>query len=75
MRAVASLLAGACAAAISVPLQAQDATAPEPETENPTIVVTAQRRAESLQTVPIAVSAFDARRLKRSRSKTPATSS
>lgn len=63
MRAVATLLAGACAAAISVPLQAQDATGAELEAENPTIVVTAQRRAESLQAVPIAVSVFDAKAL------------
>ena len=66
MRAAATLLAGACAAAISVPLQAQDTTstsAAEPESGNPTIVVTAQRRAESLQVVPIAVSAFDAQAL------------
>lgn len=61
MRAVATLLAGACAAAISIPLQAQDNAAPD--AENPTIVVTAQRRAESLQAVPIAVSAFDAEAL------------
>ena len=60
MKAVAILLAGACASAISVPLQAQDVPAEEPESSNPTIVVTAQRRAESLQAVPIAVSAFDA---------------
>ncbi len=60
MRAVATLMAGACAAAISVPLCAQDTAGGQPAAENPTIVVTAQRRAESLQAVPIAVSAFDA---------------
>jgi iron complex outermembrane recepter protein len=63
MRAVATLLAGACAAAISTPLWAQDVSGEEPEAANPTIVVTAQRRAESLQAVPIAVSAFDAEAL------------
>lgn len=63
MRAAAALLAGACAAAIATPLHAQDTSGAEPETGNPTIVVTAQRRAESLQAVPIAVSAFDAEAL------------
>ncbi|MBX9898526.1 MAG: TonB-dependent receptor [Qipengyuania sp.] len=63
MRAVATLLAGACAAAISIPLQAQDTTEAEPDADRPVIVVTAQRRAESLQAVPIAVSAFDAEAL------------
>lgn len=63
MRAAAALLAGACVAAIATPLHAQDTSGVDPETENPTIVVTAQRRAESLQAVPIAVSAFDAEAL------------
>ena len=58
MRAAATLLAGACAAAIATPLVAQDPTGAEPVSEIPTIVVTAQRRAENLQAVPIAVSAF-----------------
>lgn len=62
MRAAAGLLAGACAAAIATPLHAQDTSGNETEA-NPTIVVTAQRRAESLQDVPIAVSAFDAEAL------------
>lgn len=63
MRAIASLMAGACAAAIAAPAYAQDATETAPAVENTTIVVTAQRRAESLQAVPIAVSAFDAEAL------------
>jgi len=63
MRAAAALLAGACAAAIATPLWAQDTSGAEPASDNPTIVVTAQRRAESLQAVPIAVSAFDAEAL------------
>lgn len=63
MRAVASLLAGACAAAIATPVYAQNTTGTEPDAANTTIVVTAQRRAESLQAVPIAVSAFDAEAL------------
>ena len=63
MRAVAALLAGVGAAAIAFPLQAQDTSGTDPEIDNPTIVVTAQRRAESLQAVPIAVSAFDAKAL------------
>ena len=63
MRAVASLMAGACAAAIAAPAYAQDTTGTAPAAENTTIVVTAQRRAESLQAVPIAVSAFDAEAL------------
>lgn len=63
MKAPVGLLVGVCAAAIAIPLHAQDTatttTGVEAEPENPTIVVTAQRRAESLQAVPIAVSAFD----------------
>ncbi|RYY35561.1 MAG: TonB-dependent receptor, partial [Sphingomonadales bacterium] len=70
MRAVATLLAGACAAAIAVPLHAQDTTATTTTTapdrdDSTTIVVTAQRRAESLQAVPIAVSAFDSEALEK----------
>lgn len=63
MRAMASLLASVGAAAIAFPVYAQDTDASATEPENPTIVVTAQRRAESLQAVPIAVSAFDAKAL------------
>ncbi len=65
MRVVDTLLAGACAVAIATPLAAQDTLGAdtEPDAGNPVIVVTAQRRAESLQAVPIAVSAFDAQAL------------
>ena len=66
MRVRAILLAGICASAISFPAFAQEAT--EDDLENPgvgqnVIVVTAQRQAQSLQEVPIAVSAFDAEAL------------
>ncbi|WP_375291047.1 TonB-dependent receptor [Qipengyuania sp.] len=61
MRAITTLLAGVCATAIAVPALAQSTTESPTATTNPdTIVVTAQRRSESLQSVPIAVSAFDA---------------
>ena len=63
MRAVATLLAGVGAAAIAFPLQAQELADTTAGTDDTTIVVTAQRRAESLQAVPIAVSAFDAKAL------------
>ncbi len=63
MRAIASLLAGACAAAIIGPAHAQDTNQASETEDDATIVVTAQRRAESLQAVPIAVSAFDAKAL------------
>ena len=66
MKVRATLLAGICASAISFPAFAQEAT--EDDLENPNfgqnvIVVTAQRQAQSLQEVPIAVSAFDAEAL------------
>jgi outer membrane receptor protein involved in Fe transport len=61
MRVKAALLAGICASVIAVPAYAQD-TSPDdndgPVESGNVIVVTAQRRAESLQSVPIAVSAF-----------------
>ncbi|GAA4035385.1 TonB-dependent receptor [Parerythrobacter jejuensis] len=66
MRIRASLMAGICAGAIAVPAYAQDADTDEPtlgETSGPVIVVTAQRQAQSLQEVPIAVSAFSAETL------------
>ncbi|MGX7953714.1 TonB-dependent receptor [Tsuneonella sp. HG249] len=61
MRVKAALLSSICASVIAFPAYAQD-TSPDDndgavETGN-VIVVTAQRRAESLQSVPIAVSAF-----------------
>ncbi len=66
MKVRATLLAGICASAISFPAFAQEAT--DDDLENPNfgqnvIVVTAQRQAQSLQEVPIAVSAFDAEAL------------
>jgi outer membrane receptor protein involved in Fe transport len=59
MRVKAALLAGICASVVTFPAQAQD-TSPNTTgaSDNPVIVVTAQRRAEALQNVPIAVSAF-----------------
>ena len=72
MRVKATLLAGICASVIAFPVYAQDTSpdsAPD-RTENAgpvetgnVIVVTAQRRAEALQNVPIAVSAFTAEAL------------
>ena len=61
MRVKAALLSSICASVIAFPAFAQD-TSPDDadgavESGN-VIVVTAQRRAESLQSVPIAVSAF-----------------
>ncbi len=66
MRVKATLLAGICASVMAVPAYAQDTTtsgdtasADATVTNDAnTIVVTAQRRAEALQNVPIAVSAF-----------------
>ncbi|GGE00787.1 TonB-dependent receptor [Tsuneonella deserti] len=67
MRVKAALLAGICATVVAFPVQAQDTSpeSPPDQTERPgpvesgnVIVVTAQRRAEALQNVPIAVSAF-----------------
>ncbi len=55
MRVKLTLLAGACAGAITLPAFAQDAAEERDSTE---IIVTAQRQAQSLQDVPIAVSAF-----------------
>ena len=66
MRVKATLMAGLAASAFATPAFGQAAADSETdtaETTNPTIVVTAQRRAQSLQEVPIAVSAFDAEAL------------
>lgn len=66
MRVKATLLAGICAGAIAFPAYAQDTETEEEavaSSAGPVIVVTAQRQAESLQEVPIAVSAFTAEAL------------
>ena len=66
MRAKATLLAGICAGAIAFPAYAQDTDVEEElaaTSSGPVIVVTAQRQAQSLQEVPIAVSAFTAEAL------------
>lgn len=71
MRIRATLMVGICAGALAIPAHAQDAdegntatpvtTAANAGTTGPAvIIVTAQRQAQSLQEVPIAVSAFDA---------------
>ena len=60
MRGKLTLLAGVCAGAIAFPAYAQDAGEEKNSTD---IVVTAQRSAEKLQDVPIAVSAFSAESL------------
>ena len=67
MRLKTALLAGICASCVAFPAYAQD-TSPDSSddaTERPgpvesgnVIIVTAQRRAQALQSVPIAVSAF-----------------
>lgn len=70
MRIRASLMAGICAGAFAVPAYAQDVTGETSEsgiaeetTNERVIIVTAQRQAQSLQEVPIAVSAFDSEAL------------
>ena len=65
MKLRALLLSGICAGSIATPVIAQDAQADDDrfESAGPVIVVTAQRQAQSLQEVPIAVSAFDAEAL------------
>ncbi|MFN2099931.1 TonB-dependent receptor [Altererythrobacter sp. MF3-039] len=64
MRVKATLLAGICAGAVAIPAHAQDAQdAEDPAIDSNVIIVTAQRQAQSLQEVPIAVSAFDAEAL------------
>ena len=66
MRVKAALLAGVCAGFTAFPAVAQDAVGDDledPQINSNTIIVTAQRQAQSLQEVPIAVSAFDAEAL------------
>ena len=72
MRGKLCLLAGVCAVALSQPAFAQDA---KPATTADTsgvqeIIVTAQRQAQRLQDVPIAVSAFNANALEKQQIKT-----
>lgn len=64
MRVKATLLAGICTGVMAVPAYAQDVSNEEEDRGfGNEIVVTAQRQAQSLQEVPIAVSAFDAEAL------------
>ncbi len=66
MRIRVSLMAGICAATMAFPAYAQDVSGDEAEEaidDTNVIIVTAQRQAQSLQEVPIAVSAFDAEAL------------
>lgn len=65
MRVKATLLAGICAGGLAFPVTAQETdTGVSPvATGGPVIVVTAQRQDQSLQEVPIAVSAFTAEAL------------
>ncbi|RXZ65459.1 TonB-dependent receptor [Pelagerythrobacter rhizovicinus] len=61
MRVKATLLVGICAGGLAFPVHAQDTDPDEPAAATsggPVIVVTAQRQNQSLQEVPIAVSAF-----------------
>lgn len=68
MRGKLSLLAGVCATAIATPVFAQSATDTNGIEE---IIVTAQRQAQSLQAVPIAVSAFTAENLEKQQIQNP----
>lgn len=66
MRGKATLLAGICAGVLAFPANAQETDTDEgvaAATGGPVIVVTAQRQNQSLQEVPIAVSAFTAEAL------------
>lgn len=66
MRVKATLLAGICAGGLAFPVNAQDTDTDETAravSSGPVIVVTAQRQNQSLQEVPIAVSAFTAEAL------------
>ncbi|OYW48887.1 MAG: TonB-dependent receptor [Novosphingobium sp. 28-62-57] len=72
MRGKLSLLVGVCAAAVSVPAFSQEA--PQTADDNfglQEIIVTAQRQAQSLQAVPIAVSAFSAENLEKQQIQNP----
>jgi outer membrane receptor protein involved in Fe transport len=81
MRVKAALLAGICASVVAVPAAAQDASTQDTSTQSSAtpnrgggvdgnvIVVTAQRQAQSLQDVPIAVSAFSSEALEKQQIK------
>ena len=66
MRGKLTLLAGVCASAIAFPAFAQSAS---DDTDSTEIVVTAQRTAQRLQDVPIAVSAFSSEALEKQQIK------
>ena len=66
MRGKLTLLAGVCASAIAFPAFAQNAS---DDTDSAEIVVTAQRTAQRLQDVPIAVSAFSSEALEKQQIK------
>lgn len=66
MRGKLTLLAGVCAGAIAFPAFAQSA---DDDTDSTEIVVTAQRTAQRLQDVPIAVSAFSSEALEKQQIK------
>lgn len=68
MRARLTLLASVCAGAIAFPAFAQNAAEADVIDEN-VIIVTAQRTAERLQDVPIAISAFSGEALERQQIK------
>ncbi len=77
MRVKAALFVGVCATAVAFPAAAQDVTTSPKTNQIPDdryapateIVVTAQRRNEALQDVPIAVSAFSAETLEKQQIK------
>ncbi|WP_338465792.1 TonB-dependent receptor [Novosphingobium sp. ZN18A2] len=64
MRGKLTLLAGVCAAAVTTPAFAQSTG------EDAPIIVTAQRQAQRLQDVPVAVSAFNSEALEKQQIKT-----
>ena len=63
MKRVELYLGTAMAALVASPALAQDDEGSAPVAASNVIIVTAQRQAQSLQEVPIAVSAFDAEAL------------
>lgn len=65
MRAIASLMAGACAAAIAGPAVAQEAQTTTADAAETAIIVTATLRAADVQDIPLAVTAVAPEQLER----------
>lgn len=64
-RARLALLAGVHVLGLALPAQAQTTTAAEARADDDTIIVSARRRDESLQDVPLSVNVFDAGTIER----------